>query len=91
MSKILPLPKLPTFPKFSPHPVMVLDRIRFQLDDDETFAAFYWFMREYPRIYRHHLDHAELRLKEIYQKYREAHDTFTIEHERMSPGLFDFA
>jgi len=67
---------------------MVLDQIRFQLDDDESFAEFYWFVREYPRIYRYHLDHAELRLKKIYEKYQEAHEAFAIEHKSMSPGIF---
>jgi hypothetical protein len=66
---ILPLPQLPNFSK-SPNLVKVLDSVRFALDSEE-YGEFYWFAREYPRIYRYHLDHAEYRLKTIYSVYPE--------------------
>jgi hypothetical protein len=91
MSKILPLPHLPSFPRFSPPLVLVLDKIRYQLDNDEEFAEFDCFACDYPRIYRYHLEHAELRLKQIYQKYQEAHETLTIELERKNSGILDWS
>lgn len=52
--------------------VKTLDKIRYEIDesDDEgELFEFYWFAREYPRFYRYHIDHAEFRLKSIYEKY----------------------
>jgi hypothetical protein len=87
MGGILPLPNLPVFPKFSPWLVRILDEIRYELCeiDDEKFAEFYCFAGDYPRIYRYHLDHAEHRLKQIYQKYHETHIVRTTELKNGTP------
>jgi hypothetical protein len=87
MSRILPLPNLPVFPKFSPWLVRILDGISDELCqlNDEEFAEFYCFARQYPRIYRYHLDHAEHRLKQIYQRYHETHITRTTELKNGTP------
>ncbi len=69
------LKKIPNLPKFfdgSPFIVKTLDKIRYQIDKNDSdgeLSEFYWFAREYPRIYRYHLDHAQHRLKEIHNKY----------------------
>lgn len=91
MNKILPLPLLPSFSQFSPLLVLVLDKIRYQRDNNEEFAEFDCFACDYPRIYRYHLEHAELRLRQIYQKYQEAHETLTIELECKNPGALGWS
>lgn len=56
---IIPMPKPPTlFELSSPQVVKALDVIRTSLND-ETHSEFYLFAREYPRCYRHHVDHAQ--------------------------------
>jgi hypothetical protein len=65
---VLNLPEKPNFLKNSPEIVRVLDTVRKTFDDDEH-GEFYWFAREYPRIYGYHLNHAEYRLKLIYDRY----------------------
>ena len=67
--KLLPLPKPPTFPRYSPEVVRVLDNIRFEAGADDQYAEFAWFAREYPRVYRYHLDNVQFRLTHIYAKY----------------------
>lgn len=69
-----PLAPLPSFAPLegSPELVLVLDKIRFgHLRDDYEYEEFLWFIREYPRVYRHHFDHAEYRLRSIRQAYEE--------------------
>ena len=56
---VLPLPDRQKCPNLFPRIVSQLDRIRFILDDRDDMAEFYWFAREYPRAYRHHVGHAE--------------------------------
>lgn len=71
-----PLSPVPQFERLtcSPDIVRVLDDIRFgPLDEDEEYAEFCWFIREYPRIYRHHADHALCRLEAIHEAYRYHH------------------
>lgn len=72
-----PLAPLPTFKSLkaqSPELVRVFDKIRFgPLRDAFEYDEFVWFIREYPRVYRHHYDHAEHRLTSIYGAYREHH------------------
>jgi hypothetical protein len=91
MGGMLPLPNLPVFPKFSPWVVRILDEITDELCqiDDEKFAEFYCFARDYPRIYRYHLDHAEHRLKQIYQRYHETYITRTAELKNGTPVYID--
>ena len=69
---ILPIPRLPKEKGSSPELVLSCDRIRFSLGDN-MYSEFGWFVREYPRAYRYHLDCAEFRLKSIHEKYAKAH------------------
>jgi hypothetical protein len=86
--KLLPLPDLPAFSRYSPEVVRVLDVIRFELDDNDAFGEFTWFAREYPRVYRYHFDHAESRLKDIHHRYQAAHRHFATELSKASPTCF---
>lgn len=61
------LPTLPELELRSPAVVLVCDRIRRKLDRTEGFEEFCWFMREYPRCYRFHLDGAEFRLRSVHE------------------------
>jgi hypothetical protein len=85
------LPKLPAFPRYSPEVVRILDRIRFELDADDAYAEFTWFAREYPRVYRYHIDHVEFRLTQIYEKYQRAHRQFTSEITKAKESCFGIA
>ncbi len=67
-----PLAPIPTFLPLasSPQLVRILDRIRSgPLEESDEHAEFCWFIREYPRIYRHHFGHAEYRLAAIRRAY----------------------
>lgn len=67
-------------PEGSPELVKVFDRIRFgPLDEREEYAEFVWFAREYPRVYRHHFDHAEYRLESIYRRYQQFHAAAAVQ------------
>ena len=71
---ILPIPKLPPIPIESPHVVRVMDDVRIRPDEKGDLSEFNWFAREYPRVYRHHVDHAAHRLRVIYDGYVEFHN-----------------
>lgn len=75
LRNVAPLPSFVPFPSTqSPELVRVFDRIRSgPLGDLDEFAEFCWFIREYPRIYRHHVDHAEHRLSLIAHRYARYH------------------
>lgn len=77
--KLLPLAKLPLPRNKSLGVVRVLDRIRYELPNDEESGEFYWFAREYPRCYRHNINHAEFRLNEIHRRYQTFHALFAKE------------
>jgi hypothetical protein len=80
--KIKSLKALPPFRILSPEVVRVLDRIRLEIDEKDTNqnnAEFSWFVREYPRCYRYHLDCADFRLKTIWNLYREIHSNLSRE------------
>jgi hypothetical protein len=68
MNIIKPLPALPTDFGGQPSVVSALDDIRFTIEEEER-AEFAWFAREYPRIFRYHLYHAEHRLEAIHKNY----------------------
>jgi hypothetical protein len=69
-----PLPRI-IYPDLSPKVVDVLDSIRFgPLRESDDHGEFCWFIREYPRVYRHHVDHAEHRLRSIQAAYEVLHD-----------------
>ena len=72
------LPALPSTSPLFPFVVKELDKIRFNLEDENENSEFYWFAREYPRCYRYHLDHAEFRLHKILEKYTKAYDYFEM-------------
>jgi hypothetical protein len=88
---VLSLPPKPKFSKGSPELVRVLDLIRNTLDDDEH-GEFYWFAREYPRIYRYHLNHAKYRLELIYDKYEKFRSTVVqkIKNGEVEENSFSF-
>ncbi len=71
------LASLPTFKPLgrqSPELVRVLDKVRFgPLREVCEYDEFIWFIREYPRVYRHHYDHAEHRLRSLREAYQEHH------------------
>src|SRR5208283_1521102 len=78
MSLEIKIPELPSFSTYSPELVRALDKIRYEIDKKDAEGEhfeFYWFAREYPRFYRYHINHAEHRLKQIHEKYREIRDT----------------
>lgn len=89
---ILPLPNRPRSLIGSPEVVCVLDRIRFALDERDDMGEFYWFAREYPRVYRHHFQHAEFRLQTIYTSFENAHKYYTERLTNEADGeLFEMA
>ena len=62
---ILPLPVLPE-PKFQlPAVVHFFDRARSDLGSNPNVSEFCRFARQYPKCYRHHVEHADLRLRQI--------------------------
>jgi len=62
------VPSLPQTRTYeSPQIVLILDRIRRELDDKDGFEEFCWFAREYPRCYRFHFDGADFRLRTMHQ------------------------
>ena len=68
------VPDLPLTRKYeSPQIVLILDRIRQELDDKDGFEEFCWFAREYPRCYRFHLDGADFRLRTMHQTLTAIH------------------
>jgi hypothetical protein len=74
-SLIKPIPQLPLNFGSQPAVVAAFDDIRFSIEDDAR-AEFAWFAREYPRIFRYHIYHAEHRLKTIHKIYRTAASQF---------------
>lgn len=91
MKTIIPLPNLPKFSDTSPKIVQLFDRIRYDLHKSDEYAEFCWFAREYPRCYRYHIDNAEFRLKEIYQKYQTAHIYFSHKLHENEDNSFSMA
>ena len=63
---VYPLPRLTPGYERSPEVVRVCDKIRRRYGDDESYAEFYWFAREYPRCYRFHMDGARFRLESVH-------------------------
>ena len=56
-----------------------MDDIRSPSDEGDDLMEFYWFAREYPRVYRHHVDHAAHRLRAIYDGYVQFHNEMSEE------------
>ena len=83
--KIMPMRNPPSIRTESPEVVKILDRIRFELDKNDSkhssadHSEFTWFAREYPRCYRYHMDCADFRLKTIWDLYREIYSDLSRE------------
>jgi len=90
-NRLLPLPKLPSFPLCSPEVVNVLDRIRFALNSDDKYDEFCYFARMYPRVYRYHLNHAQFRLKQIHKRFEQAHRYFAKKLEKVPDNRFEMS
>lgn len=71
--------------------VRSLDRIRRDLEDRsvDQYAEFCWFAREYPRIYRHHVDHAAFRLLAIHRRYTEAFEKLKHDVEKANKASIE--
>lgn len=69
LQKVLPIPDLPKPKLESPALVQFFDCIRYKLESNADLAEFCWFAREDPRCFRHHMEHAELRLRQISYTY----------------------
>ncbi len=79
---LLPLRLLPNFGLASPKIVTIYDRIRGALahgDSTGKYEEFYWFAREYSRVFRYHQNHARHRLRSIHEVYEAAHKQFAAE------------
>jgi hypothetical protein len=75
---IIPLPIVDVArdPLASSAVVQLLDRIRFELPEnhpDGEMDEIAWFLREYPRVYRYHLECADFRLQIISDLYHDLH------------------
>jgi len=84
-----PLPKLPSFPRQSPHILTAMTYAYqtpwwIETDCDE----FYWFSREYGRILRHHFNNIDYRLANIYKLYEDAHKRLSKAIEQDTPDQF---
>ncbi len=95
MHTFIPIPSLPSSLNRleNAYPVRLvrqLDRIRRELEDRdvEQYAEFCWFAREYPRIYRHHVDHAAFRLRAIHARYGDAFGKLRANVEESDGNLF---
>jgi hypothetical protein len=75
--KILPLPVLPAPKLEAPAVVRFFDYVRSSLESDVNSSEFCWFAREYPRCFRYHIEHAELRLRQISHTYSCLHARYT--------------
>jgi hypothetical protein len=78
MTKIpfIPIPRVDVNRLESLRLVSVLDGIRFELsknDPEGEMDEVAWFIREYPRAYRYHLECADFRLESISLLYQELH------------------
>lgn len=92
-TKDIILPKLPQMPLGSPKIVLVLDKIRFELEKNgEKYDEFCWFAREFPRYYRYHVDNIKYRLQTISNIYEEAKvevlDEINTDHGEALPFEF---
>jgi hypothetical protein len=70
------IPKVDLNQLESPRLVEVLDHIRFELSKNDPAGEMdevAWFIREYPRAYRYHLECADFRLGSISLLYQELH------------------
>lgn len=91
MQQKIELVALPEISKGSPEIVLVLDKIRFELEkleDSGEYDEFCWFAREYPRCYRYHIECAKYRLLSIYKRYKKAQKYFEKEIKEVNQGAY---
>ncbi|GMX66232.1 hypothetical protein Elgi_55040 [Paenibacillus elgii] len=91
MKLLKELPRFPEISLSSPQIVKVLDKIRFELekqDEDGEYSEFCWFVREYPRAYRYHINCAQYRLKNIFSIYNEAYDYFAEQLQSVEENCY---
>ena len=85
--ELLPLPGLSMSRGDFSAVVQAFDKIRAEVTTNSESDEFWWFAREYPRCYLHHLDHAQFRLASIYDKYQSMHAHFSTEVDNLSDEL----
>lgn len=84
---IRPLPRIRSYS--SPAIVHVYDQIRAALDNDDEFAEFCWFAREYPRCYRFHMNAADFRLQSIHALMFDIRDELAARLPDSGPRLVE--
>ncbi|MDQ0657834.1 hypothetical protein [Paenibacillus sp. W2I17] len=91
MKTLIPLPAMPEFLNGSPEITKLLDKIRFELekqDDEGYYFEFGWFVREYSRAYRYHIQCSEYRLEKIFSIYKDAFDYFEDQIQNVEDNCF---
>lgn len=94
MRRIKDLPLLPDIHNIDSEIVNVFNTIRFKIQNSESweeYSEFCWFIREYPRCYRYHLQCASYRLESIYNIYIKAHKYFLSEISQATENCFGFS
>ena len=89
MNNIRKLPEATQHRRESPEIVLLMDRVRYNLENqkDESFYEVCWFLREHPRIFRHHFECAQYRLFNIYSIYRQLLSDFEYKLSEDSAGV----
>jgi hypothetical protein len=75
----------------SPQVVTVLDQIRSALDKHDGYEEFCWFVREYPRCYRFHLDGADFRLRSMHKALTEVSHRLAVQAVNADNATFEIA
>lgn len=90
------IPKIPKFDKDFPEIVPVLDKIRMELEKKgRKYDEFCWFVREYPRFYRHHTNNLEYRIQSIHRLYeyhrKEFRKRVNLEEHKHTVEMADYS
>jgi len=89
---VLPVPTLPPIREHeSPKVVLILDRIRRELDERDGLEEFCWFAREYPRCYRFHLNGADFRLRTMHGLLRRVYTELAESAIDSTEDMFEVA
>jgi len=91
VKNLKPLPVMPEIKQSSPEITKIFDFIRFDLEKQEgdgQYAEFCWFVREYSRAYRYHIECSEYRLERIYSIYEDALDYFDDQIKKIDEKCF---
>ncbi|MFA6201374.1 MAG: hypothetical protein WC679_13315 [Bacteroidales bacterium] len=91
MKKIRSIQPLKVEKLKSPNIVLLMDKIRFELENckNDQFNEICWFLREYPRIFRHHLECLEYRLENIHAIYIDAYNKLNNKLDNLNDELND--